>query len=88
MEKTANPRTRLAPQNPVGGHNWDTTKSMHALGDLPARIKTGPPIWPVSLLARRAQSDQFQRAGHGFQTPIELRVRTWIESWLEWSPVV
>jgi hypothetical protein len=29
--------------------------------------KTGPSIWPVSLLARGAPSDQLQRAGHGFQ---------------------
>jgi len=50
------------------------------------KAKTDPPIWPVSLLARRAQSDQLRRAGHGFQTPIELRFRTWRESRLEWSP--
>jgi len=38
--------------------------------------KAGLSIWPVSLLARHAPSDQLLRAGHGFQTLSKLRVRT------------
>jgi len=39
---------------------------------LPGKQKRAPPIWPVSLLARRAQSDQLWRTGHGLQTSNRL----------------
>jgi hypothetical protein len=36
---------------------------------------TGPPIWPVSLLARRAPSDQRRCAGRRFQTLLRLMLQ-------------